>query len=176
MSCCCATPTSIRTSSRRGARWRTCASARQAETAAIRRGDQAAIAATGLAANPVYQGIRMQLSQADVEVAAARRQVADQQARIEELRKMINTAPQVEAEFARLNRDYDVTRGQYQALVERLNRARLSDQADAASGLVRFEIVDPPTGGDRPVAPDRMRLILTVLLGGTRSSGSASPT
>jgi polysaccharide chain length determinant protein (PEP-CTERM system associated) len=136
-----------------------------AELAAVRRGDQAAIASTGLAANPVYQGIRLQLSQADVEVAALRRQVSDQQARIEETRKMINVAPEVEAEYARLNRDYDVTRGQYQALVERLNRARLSDKADA-TGVTRFEIVDPPSGGGQPVAPDRIRLILTVLLGG----------
>ena len=135
------------------------------ELAAVRRGDQAAIASTGLAANPVYQGIRLQLSQADVEVAALRRQVSDQQARIEETRKMINVAPEVEAEYARLNRDYDVTRGQYQALVERLNRARLSDKADA-TGVTRFEIVDPPSGGGQPVAPDRIRLILTVLLGG----------
>jgi hypothetical protein len=71
----------------------------------------------------------------------------------------------VEAEFARLNRDYDVTRGQYQALVERLNRAKLSDKAEA-TGVVRFEVVDPPTGSDQPVSPDRIRLILVVLLGG----------
>src|SRR5215469_3010954 len=137
----------------------------QAEIAAVRRGDPEAIAATGLAANPVYQGIRLQLSQAEVEVVAAKRQVADQEAKIAELRKMIHTAPQVEAEFARLNRDYDVTRGQYQALVDRLNRARLSDKADA-TGVVRFEVVDPPNGSSRPVSPDRPRLILVVLLGG----------
>jgi polysaccharide chain length determinant protein (PEP-CTERM system associated) len=137
----------------------------QAEIAAVRRGDPEAIAATGLAANPVYQGIRLQLSQAEVEVVAAKRQVADQEAKIAELRKMIHTAPQVEAEYARLNRDYDVTRGQYQALVDRLNRARLSDKADA-TGVVRFEVVDPPTGSARPVSPDRPRLILSVLLGG----------
>ena len=137
----------------------------QAEIAAVRRGDQAAIAASGLGASPVYQGIKLQLSRADVEVAAARRQVADREGRIAELRKMINTAPEVEAEFARLNRDYDVTRGQYQALVERLNRAKLSDKAEA-TGVVRFEVVDPPTGSDQPVYPDRIRLILVVLLGG----------
>ncbi|MBS0581187.1 MAG: hypothetical protein JSR36_18175 [Proteobacteria bacterium] len=136
-----------------------------AETAAIRRGDAAAIASSGLAANPVYQGMRLQLSQADVEVATARRQVADQQAQIDELRKMISIAPEVEAEYARLNRDYEVTRTQYQALVERMGRAKLSDQADE-TGVVRFEIVDPPSGGQSPVAPDRVRLIFTVLLGG----------
>ena len=137
----------------------------QTEIAAVRRGDQAAIAASGLAANPVYQGIKLQLSRADVEVAAARRQVSDREGKITELRKMINTAPEVEAEFARLNRDYDVTRGQYQALVERLNRAKLSDKADA-TGVVRFEVVEPPTGSNQPVSPDRVRLILVVLLGG----------
>ena len=135
------------------------------ENAAIRRGDKAAIAASGLATNPVYQGIRMQLSQADVEVVTAHRQLSEQQAQIDELHKMINVAPEVEAEFARLNRDYDVTRTQYQALVDRLARAKISDQADA-TGVVRFEIVDPPTGGQEPISPDRVRLILTVLAGG----------
>jgi polysaccharide chain length determinant protein (PEP-CTERM system associated) len=137
----------------------------QAEIEAVRRGDQGAIAASGLAANPVYQGIKLQLSQADVELAAARRQVADREGKIGQLRKLIDTAPAVEAEYARLNRDYDVMRGQYQALVERLNRARLSDQAEA-TGVVRFEVVEPPTGSSQPVAPDRVRLILVVLLGG----------
>lgn len=135
------------------------------EIAAIKRGDQVAINNTGLAANPVYQGIRLQLSQADVEVAALQRQVTDQEQHIEELRKMMNTAPEVEAEYSRLNRDYDVTRAEYQALADRLNRAKLSDQADA-TGVVRFQIVDPPTGSDRPVSPDRVRLILSVLMGG----------
>jgi len=137
----------------------------QIEIEAVRRGDQAAIAASGLAANPVYQGIKLQLSQADVEVAAARRQLADREGRIAELRKMINTAPAVEAEYSRLNRDYDVTRGQYQSLVERLNRTKLSDKAEA-TGVVRFEVVEPPTGNSQPVSPDRIRLILVVLLGG----------
>ncbi len=137
----------------------------QLEIEAVRRGDPAAIAASGLAANPVYQGIKLQLSQADVEVAAAGRQLADREGKIAELRKMINTAPAVEAEYARLNRDYDVTRGQYQALVERLNRAKLSDKAEA-TGVVRFEVVEPPTGSSQPVSPDRIRLILVVLLGG----------
>jgi polysaccharide chain length determinant protein (PEP-CTERM system associated) len=135
------------------------------ELDAVRRGDQAAIAATGLAANPVYQGMRLQLSQIDVEVAAARQQVADQEKKIAEQRKMINTAPQVEAEYERLNRDYDVTHTQYQALVERLSRARLSDKADA-TGVVRFEVVDPPSVDPEPVFPKRSRLILLVLATG----------
>jgi polysaccharide chain length determinant protein (PEP-CTERM system associated) len=140
----------------------------KAEIDAVRRGDQAAIAATGLAANPVYQGMKLQLSQIDVDVAAARQQVADQEAKIAEQRKLINTAPQVEAEYERLIRDYDVMHSQYQALLERLSRARLSDKADA-TGVVRFEVVDPPTTDPEPVFPKRLRLILAVLAGGLAS-------
>jgi polysaccharide chain length determinant protein (PEP-CTERM system associated) len=132
------------------------------ELEAVRRGDQSAIAATGMAANPVYQGMKLQLSQIDVDVAADRQQVADQEKKITELRKLINTAPQVEAEYERLNRDYSVTHTQYQALVDRLSRARLSDKADA-TGVVRFEVVDPPTVDPEPVAPKRTKLIFQVL-------------
>ena len=137
----------------------------QLEMSAVKRGDATAIADSGLASNPVYQGMRMQLSQVDVELAAAQRQVADQEAKIAELRKMITVAPGVEAEFARLNRDYDVTRSQYQSLVDRLARAKISDKADA-TGVVRFQVVEPPTGNSTPVSPDRPRLIFVVLAGG----------
>jgi len=139
----------------------------QTEAEAIRKGDPAAIAASGLAANPVYQGIRLQLSQANVEVAAAHRQVENREAKITELKKMIKTAPEVEQEYARLNRDYEIIRTEYQALADRLNRTKLSDQAAAASsGVVRFEVLDPPTASSEPVSPNRMRLIVVVLLGG----------
>jgi polysaccharide chain length determinant protein (PEP-CTERM system associated) len=134
----------------------------KAEMEAVKRGDPNAIAATGMAANPVYQGMKLQLSQIDVEVAADREQVADQEKKIADLRKLINTAPQVEAEYERLNRDYSVTHTQYQALVDRLSRARLSDKADA-TGVVRFEVVDPPTADPEPVFPKRTKLIFQVL-------------
>jgi polysaccharide chain length determinant protein (PEP-CTERM system associated) len=136
------------------------------EVEAMRRGDQSVIAASGVTSNPIYQGMKLQLSQIDVEVAAAREQVADQEKKIAEQRKMINTAPQVEAEFERLNRDYSVTHTQYQALVDRLSRAKLSDKADASGGVVRFEVVDPPSVDPDPVFPKRAKLILIVLLAG----------
>ena len=145
----------------------------QTEIDAVRRGDPAAIAASGLTASPLYQGIKLQLSQADVELAAARRRVADRERKIAELRKMINTAPEVEADYARLNRDYDVTRTEYQALVDRLNRTKLSDKADV-TGVVRFEVVDPPTESLKPVSPNRVRLILVVLFGGLLAGGGVA--
>jgi polysaccharide chain length determinant protein (PEP-CTERM system associated) len=135
-----------------------------------RHGDLNAQAGLGLTANPVFQSIQLQLNQTDVEIAAGRAEVADHEARIVSLRKLVDTAPEVEAQFARLNRDYDVTRTHYQALVERLEKARLGEDAEA-TGVVRFEVVDPPSADFAPIAPKRPLLIVAVLLAGLGAGG-----
>jgi polysaccharide chain length determinant protein (PEP-CTERM system associated) len=135
----------------------------QDEITAARHGDQGAAARTGLSANPVYQSIQLQSNQADVDIAALRADVADHEHRIAELKGLMGSAPEVEAELSKLNRDYDVTRAQYQALLDRLQRARLSEDADA-TGIVRFEVVDPPAAGVLPIGPPRGLMIVAALI------------
>lgn len=128
---------------------------RQAEEIeAIRRGDAGAAARSGLLASPVYQSLQLQLNEVEVEVAAIHADIADRQRRVASLRSMIDTAPGVEAEYSRLNRDYDVVKAQYESLVERLGRARLGEQA-AQTGVIRFEVIDPPRAGFEPSFPNR---------------------
>jgi polysaccharide chain length determinant protein (PEP-CTERM system associated) len=136
---------------------------RQLEIEALRRGDPNAAATSGASASPVYQSIQLQLNQVEVEIASLRRQIADQQSRVNELRAMLDTMPQVEAEFARLNRDYDVTRAQYTALVERLEKSRLGEEA-TTSGSVRFDVIEPPNAEFKPVSPPRSILVIVVLM------------
>ena len=140
------------------------------EVEEARRGDLNAQAGLGLSANPVFQNIQLQLNQTEVESAALRAEVADHEGRIASLRKLVDTAPEVEAQFARLNRDYDVTRTHYQALVERLEKARLGQEAEA-TGVVRFEVVDPPSADFAPIAPKRPMFIIAVLLAGLGAGG-----
>ena len=136
---------------------------RAAEVEGLRRGDPAAVAASGARANPVYQSIQLALNQTDVEIATLRRQVTDHQAKVAELRNMLDTMPQVEAEFARLNRDYDVTKANYTALVERLEKSRLGEEA-ATSGSVRFDVIQPPNAPFVPMGPKRSILIIAILV------------
>jgi polysaccharide chain length determinant protein (PEP-CTERM system associated) len=136
---------------------------RQGELAALKRGDAGAAAATGASANPVYQSIQLALNQADVEIAGLRGELGDHEAKVTELRRMVDTMPQVEAEFARLNRDYAVNKAEYNTLLERLQQARLGQDADE-KGSVRFEVIDPPTADFRPVAPRRTLLLLGALI------------
>lgn len=141
---------------------------REAEIEALRRRDPGATAAAST--NPVYQNIQLALNQVDVEIAALRRELTDRQSKIAQLRRLVDTAPEVEAEFARLNRDYDVTRTQYGALVERLEKARIGEDAEA-TGSVRFEVIDPPNSPFAPVAPNRAGLLAMVLVAGLGIGG-----
>jgi capsular polysaccharide biosynthesis protein len=119
----------------------------------------------------VFQSIQLQYNQAGVEIAALRAELGDRQRKIADLRRVLNTAPEVEAELSRLNRDYDVTRAQYQGLVERLERTRIAEDAEA-TGVVRFEVIDPPSASFTPVSPNRERLILMVLFAGLGLGGA----
>jgi polysaccharide chain length determinant protein (PEP-CTERM system associated) len=131
---------------------------RATELANLRRGDASAIASSGAGNNPVYQSMQLELNKVDVEIAALRREVAQHQGTVADLRQRLNSAPQVEAEYQQLNRDYDVNKAQYTALLESYQKARLGERADNA-GSVRFEIVLPPTSPLVPVWPKRTLLL-----------------
>jgi polysaccharide chain length determinant protein (PEP-CTERM system associated) len=135
-------------------------SRRAAEIESLRNGDAAAAASSGASANPVYQSIQLELNHADVDIADLRTQLGEHEEKARQLRQLLNTAPQVEAEFAQLNRDYDVNKAQYTALLASFEKARLGERADSA-GSVKFQVVEPPMASTRPVWPKR-----TVFLGG----------
>jgi polysaccharide chain length determinant protein (PEP-CTERM system associated) len=148
---------------------------RVVELESLRRGDASAVASSGAGNNPVYQNIQLELNKEDVEIAALRRQSAQHQSTVAELRQRLNSAPQVEAEFQQLNRDYDVNKAQYTALLESYQKARLGERADNA-GSVRFEVVLPPTAPITPVWPRRTMLlagiwVAAMLLGGSVAYG-----
>jgi polysaccharide chain length determinant protein (PEP-CTERM system associated) len=143
--------------------------ARQAEElAAMRSGEGPATAS--LAASPVYQNIQMALNQTEVEIASLRSKIALAESNVADLRRVASSAPEVEAEYARLTRDYEVTKAQYNALLERLEKAKLSDQADQ-TGIVRFDVIDPPVAAFNPVAPNRPLLIAGVFLAALAAGG-----
>jgi polysaccharide chain length determinant protein (PEP-CTERM system associated) len=135
---------------------------RARELDALRRGDPQAVAATGASSDPVYQSIQLALNEVSVEVASLRGEISQHEQKIAELRRLVQTVPEVEAEFARLNRDYDVTKAQYLELLERMQKAKLGQDAEASSSGVVLQVLDPPNASLQPVAPRRPLLILLV--------------
>ena len=141
---------------------------RDAEFASIK----GARATAGLELNPVYQELRMSLTEAELEVTTVRGKLADQERRVADLRRAVDTVPEVEAELKRLNRDYDVTKKQYEELLGSLESARLSEQAEQSSDDIKFKIIDPPVASLQPVAPNRPLFLSIVLLAALGAGGA----
>jgi polysaccharide chain length determinant protein (PEP-CTERM system associated) len=130
--------------------------------------------AAGLEQNPVYQQMRMGLSQAQVEVSALEVRAAEHRSRIAELRELVDTVPQIEAELQRLDRDYNVNQQHYAELLQRRERAALSQRLEDRGERVQFRVIEPARVPLSPSGPDRFRLSIAMLFVGLLAGGGVS--
>ena len=144
------------------------------ELARVKAGQQATGSlSSSLKTNPVYQSLEIELKRTQVQVAELRQELAQRYGKIASLRQQVNSVPEVEAELARLNRDYDQVRQQYNELVQRRETALLSEQADR-TGTVKFDIIEPPAAPLDPVSPNRPQLLLMVLFAALAVGGGGA--
>jgi polysaccharide chain length determinant protein (PEP-CTERM system associated) len=133
---------------------------KEAESVAQLSGDGSA----PLEMNPVYQNMRIQLSNTEVDIAAFRAQLQQHQRAVTELQTLVDTIPRVEAELSRLNRDYDVVKAQYDKLLVQLETANLTEDAEDSLDDVQFRIIEPPFSELEPAGPQRQLFISSVLI------------
>jgi len=108
--------------------------------------------------NLAQQELGRLLATSEVQVAALHARVDEYAARYAQARQELKTAPQIEAEASQLNRDYAVTKKNYDDLVARRQSAVMSGELDVASGVADFRLIDPPRVTPRPVSPNRLIL------------------
>ena len=121
-------------------------------------------AGAAAAMNPIYQNTKIAMGATEAEMAEVRSQIGNQQAQVEQLRGAIDRIPQVEAELKRLDRNYDVNKRQYDSLVQRLESANLSNEAEQTADSVKFRVVEPPVVPLAPIGPNRFLLSSLVLV------------
>jgi polysaccharide chain length determinant protein (PEP-CTERM system associated) len=114
--------------------------------------------------NPIYQNTKMAIGATEAEMAEVRSQIGNQQGQIDQLRGAIDRIPQVEAELKRLDRNYDVNKRQYDSLVQRLESANISTEAEQTADSVKFRVVEPPIVPLAPIGPNRFLLSSLVLV------------
>ena len=114
--------------------------------------------------NLVYQELNRLLASSEVQVASLRARVGEYEARLGRARELMKKAPQIEAELAQLNRNYDINKKHYNDLVARRESASLSGDLDSAAGVADFRLIDPPRASPNPVAPNRLLLLPLALL------------
>lgn len=135
-----------------------------------RQGDTSGLAVLGQA----YQELKVALGEAEAEVSALEVRVQEYQNRVDKLRQMMETIPEVEAELAQLNRDYEINKSNYESLVARRESASISREAEQTVDTVQFRIIDPPVVPALPTGPNRPLLLTLVLFLGLGSGGGAA--
>ena len=129
------------------------------EVAELRKTAMAAPAGGGMNTTLASQELARMLSTSEVQVASLKARVSEYTTRVNQARTLLKTAPQVEAEAAQLNRDYNINKKNYEDLVTRRQSAAMSGDLDSASGVADFRLIDPPRVSPRPVSPNRLLLL-----------------
>jgi len=136
---------------------------RQVQLGGVRPTNGVATSESSVPVDPVLQNLQIELNSADVRVASLEAELGASDARLKDLRDVVSVGPEIESELTKLNRDYGVTKTQYEALFQRLQSANLSSEADRRED-VRFKVVEPPTAPLRPSTPKRGLMLLGVLV------------
>ncbi len=125
----------------------------------------------GTPVNTIEQ-VRLRIVDLDGQIASLERQIEETRTRVERLEGLLRTVPQVQNEFANINRDYDVLQRNYQDLIARREALQIATAARRDADRVRLEVIEPPTVPLKPEAPNRLLLLAGVLVVGL-GSGAA---
>jgi hypothetical protein len=117
-----------------------------------------------VAENLAVQELNRMMATAEIQVAALKARVEEYGSRYAQVRQSLKTAPQIEVEAAQLNRDYSITKRNYEDLVARRQSAVMSGELEVASGVAEFRLIDPPRVTPKPVSPNRLLLLPLALL------------
>lgn len=120
------------------------------------------------ATNPADAELQRMVAAAEVQVASLQARADEFGAKVAQARQMMKASPRIEAEAARLNRDYALNKKSYEDLLMRRQSAELSGDLDEAAGLAEFRVIDPPRVSPKPISPNRL-----VMIGGSLAAALA---
>jgi len=110
--------------------------------------------------NPVYQEMQKSMYTSQVSIQTLATQIGQQKKQIADLKTHADTIADVQATLQQLTRNYDVTKKQYDQLLERSNTAQLSQDATQSGNNLKFRVINPPIVPFVPVSPNRGLLLL----------------
>jgi polysaccharide biosynthesis transport protein len=116
------------------------------------------------------QAISAQLQAINAEIGALRTKQHRTAAAIKDYEHMVESTFANEQQLLGLSRDYDMSRQNYQALLQKRLNARISENLEKRQKAEQFRIVDPAKIPEEPFKPDRVKI---VLLGSLLSVGVA---
>ena len=123
-----------------------------------------------LSESPIYQEMQLRLADAETQYATQITKTETLRDKIETFQAAVDEVLQVEAEQKQLNRDYGILKSNHEALLGRLEQARLTREVDTSVDTVKFRTLDPPQVPQKPSGPNRIAMSSSVL-GGSLVAG-----
>lgn len=120
----------------------------------------------GSAPNPVYMSMRAMQAEKQAAAAALAARKGQIEADLRRLRELQITQPGIAAEQARLSRDYEVLKAQYDKLIADREDVRLRGTVAGRADAIEFRVIQPPTLSRIPASPNRPLLLFGVLIAG----------
>ncbi len=118
--------------------------------------------------NPWLLQMKNQLIQIDNEIARLKKEKKATLLKIKEYQKRVEITPKVEQKLQELSRGYNVTKKQYQSLLDKILQAELAANMERKQKGEQFKILDPAQLPERPYKPNA---IVFLLLGFILSTG-----
>jgi uncharacterized protein involved in exopolysaccharide biosynthesis len=137
----------------------------QLEQAQTTRSGPRTSALTALAArDPVVQQLSQQIAteKAYLQSQLARR--ADLEGKLNELRRNVAAMPQIEREYEALTREQEFATTRYNEAIGQLDTAQRAQTLETEGSGDRFTLLEPPILPSRPYKPNRMLLVMLVLV------------
>jgi polysaccharide chain length determinant protein (PEP-CTERM system associated) len=116
--------------------------------------------------NPVYEQLKLQQVQLDTLIATLESRLERNQNDVRRWEQLARSVPGVAAEMARLDRDYNVIKRNYDELLSRREAARIGQDLETQTKSVQFRLIDPPEVPARPTGPNRLLFVSAVFVAG----------
>ncbi len=114
--------------------------------------------------NPALTSLQAMAAEKQVQVAAAQARKDQIQAAMAQLAALRATEPGIVDEQARLDRDYEVLKRQYDELLAGREQVQLRRDMRTKTDAIQFRVIDPPSRPNVPTAPNRPLLLSLILL------------
>ncbi|MBS0479683.1 MAG: chain-length determining protein [Proteobacteria bacterium] len=114
--------------------------------------------------NPIYLSLKSMQADKQAQVAALNARKSQLQGDINAIIAKLNGDPAVASEQGQIERDYQVLKDKYDALLGQRETIRVRAQAQAQTDAIKFRTIDPPMAPRKPAAPNRPLLLTGVLI------------
>jgi uncharacterized protein involved in exopolysaccharide biosynthesis len=124
----------------------------------------AAAAPTDHADNPVYIQVKGQLDALSVERQAAEQKRDELRRKLDDYERRLAQEPAVERDYRELARDLENAQLKYQQIRAKQGEVQISQNLEAERKGERFTMIEPPLPPEKPVAPNRLLIIIAGLV------------